>query len=353
MDKIYQCIINLTNNCNLRCKFCFAKSKGYDKNDKIKLESLKRLFDILSESKIKYITFSGGEPLLYPEFFDAINYLHEMEYKPVVAVATNGLKLADYDFAKKILELGVGYIDISLKGKDAIEWLDITKYDGFLKQMKAINNLSKLNADYTCSMVITPENVERFCESVNNAKNAGAKQFSFTFVIDVDKNDVCDLDYLKLHNPMNLVSKFISQIELLNRITNGEWWIEYSYPLCVYTREQLDVLKGYLAGPCYIHDRDILTLELDAKSNIIPCGMLFDDVLGKWEELFSTNDEMNEYINSDKFKQSMEKFNRLPSSDCLSCSYAKSCLGGCPWFWRHCSFETFKKFKISEGYKFL
>lgn len=41
------------------------------------------------------------------------------------------------------------------------------------------------------------------------------------------------------------------QVEELNSITE-EWWIEYSFPLCVYTEEQLNILEGKMAFPCQI-----------------------------------------------------------------------------------------------------
>ena len=60
----------------------------------------------------------------------------------------------------------------------------MTGYDGTEKQHQAIRNLASLPIEFTCSMVITPENVHSFCEAVQIAHDNGAKQFSFTFIID-------------------------------------------------------------------------------------------------------------------------------------------------------------------------
>ena len=74
-SKIKQCTIVLTRECNLRCNFCYVKSAGYMPEDNISYENLKKIVDFCSESKVKYIFFTGGEPLLYPHLIDILQYI--------------------------------------------------------------------------------------------------------------------------------------------------------------------------------------------------------------------------------------------------------------------------------------
>ena len=69
-----------------------------------------------------------------------------------------------------------------------------------------------------------------FCNAVQTAFENGAKQFSFTFIIDNANSSEKDEKYLTKNNPFALVEAFVSQIDQLNNITD-EWWFEYSFPI--------------------------------------------------------------------------------------------------------------------------
>lgn len=332
-----QCTIVLTRACNLRCNFCYVKNAGYDINDKINYNDLKRIVDFCCDSPIKYIFFTGGEPLLYPYITDILQYIKYKKSSIITAVATNGILLKNIDFCKQLLDSGIGYIDISMKGHNSKEWKTITSYDGFLQQKEAIYNLSSLPIEFTCSMVITPENVETFCDSVRIAHDNGAKQFSFTFFIDNNNLKDKNLSYLKKHNPFTLINNFLSHISQLNSITK-DWWIEYSFPMCIYTEEQLSLLKGKLATPCQIHMKNAITFN--TKMELLPCDMYINQKMGQLDKDFSSYCEFKEFTKLPSYKCTMNALRKLPSKICSSCQYLKSCYGGCPVLWKNYSFET-------------
>ena len=87
--KIDQCTITLTRSCNLRCSFCYAKKTGYIDNDIIEYENLKKIVDFCSEAKVKYIVFTGGEPVLYPKLLDILKYIKSKSHKIIPTIATN------------------------------------------------------------------------------------------------------------------------------------------------------------------------------------------------------------------------------------------------------------------------
>ena len=276
---IKQCTIVLTRGCNLRCNFCYVKSAGYVEDDKIKYDDLKKIVDFCCEAKVKYIFFTGGEPLTYPRLPEILQYIKTMNHPITTAIATNGILLKDLELCRTLIDSGVGYIDVSMKGKDRQEWCEMTGYDGSEAQHQAIRNLASLPIDFTCSMVITPENVLSFCDSVQIAHDNGAKQFSFTFVIDNDDAVEKDLAYLQKHDPLKMINDFISQIDKLNTITD-DWWVEYSFPMCIYTQEQLNLLKGRLATPCQIHLKNAITFN--TKMELLPCDMYIYKQLGEF-----------------------------------------------------------------------
>ena len=67
-DKLKQCTIVLTRACNLRCDFCYVKDAGYDPQDMLSYGDLIKIVDFCGEAGMKYIFFSGGEPLTVADF---------------------------------------------------------------------------------------------------------------------------------------------------------------------------------------------------------------------------------------------------------------------------------------------
>lgn len=341
-NTINQCSIVLTRNCNLRCNFCYVKDAGYCEKEMVSFENLKKIVDFCCDAKVKYVFFTGGEPLLYPYLNDILAYIKEKKHPITTAVATNGILLEDFQFSKKLMDSGLDYIDVSMKGKNSQEWVNTTGCDGYIKQQKAIKNLSSLQMEFTCSMVVTLENVYSLCDSVKTALENGAKQFSFTFVIDNDKNIDTNVPYIENHNPFKLIEAFISQMEQLNNVTN-EWWIEYSFPLCMYTEKQLHLLNGRMATPCQIHKKNAVTF--DTQLNLLPCDMYFDRKIGRLGEDFVSVNDFLELRKNNPYKNTIEDISRLPSEKCINCQYFDKCYGGCPVLWNNYSFDELNVYK--------
>ena len=340
--KIKQCTIVLTRECNLRCNFCYVKSAGYMAEDKISYENLKKIVDFCSESKVKFIFFTGGEPLLYPHLIDILQYIKGKQHSMMTAIATDGVLLKDSTLCKGLIDSGVEYLDLSIKGTNSQEWCKATGYDGFDQELQAIRNLSVLPVEFTCSMVVTHDNIFTICDAVKIAHDKGASQFSFTFVIDNDDIEEKDQVYLEKHNPFALVSAFISQIDRLNAITE-DWWIEYSFPMCIYTEEQLSLLEGKLATPCQIHMKNAVTFN--TKMELLPCDMYINQTMGQLGTDFSSYHEFEELTERPTYQCVMETLREQPSSECMACRHLESCYGGCPVLWKHYSFEALKAFK--------
>lgn len=343
-NMLKQCTVVLTRGCNLRCDFCYVREAGYRADDQLSFDDLKRIVDLCGEANVKYIFFTGGEPLTHPHIIDIISYINE-EYPSITpTIATNGILLEDLELCRRLAESGLRYLDISMKGADGASWEAAVGYDGFAKQLRAINNLASMPVELTCSMVVTPESVERMCDAVQAAHDSGARQFSFTFFIDNLESGAKDWDYLKGHNPFALIESFISQIDRLNTITD-DWWVEYSFPICVYTDRQLELLDGRLAGPCQIHLNNAITVN--TKMELLPCDMYIDTVLGGIGGEPSTGQYLETVFESPEYRAVMDGFRKWPSEKCPSCEHLKRCYGGCPVLWKHYSFEALMDFKAS------
>ena len=71
--------IILTTKCNYKCKYCFNEGEK-DKNIRIQsLEHIKKIVNVAKEFGINSIKLTGGEPLLYPQIRELLQYLQMSE----------------------------------------------------------------------------------------------------------------------------------------------------------------------------------------------------------------------------------------------------------------------------------
>lgn len=338
-----QCIVTLTRECNLRCSFCYAKKTRYLKEDYISYDDLLRIIDFCNQANVEYIVFTGGEPLLYPDLCKALKYIQNMGYKMRPTIATNGILLKDSKYCNDLVSLGVQYIDVSLKGSNSSEWLRAVGYDYYLEQLSAIKNISNTGINFTCSMIITHDNVHTFCDTVKQVRDCGGHQFSFCFPVDNSYSHDYGMQYLEKYNPITLMDNFLEKANILDDITDREWWLEFNYPLCMFTEMQLDMLEGRMEAPCHVFHMNGITY--DTKMRLIPCSMYIEDTYGSFGSDYSTYDEFMKYIQNSSFLTDICDIAQMPSVECHSCSRNEMCKGGCPIFWKHCSFEQFKQYR--------
>lgn len=103
---------NYTYLCNLRCKHCYA-SAGKPHPNELTTEEAKDVVKKFADAGVNIVAFSGGEPLMRKDFYDVAKLAHE--YGIFTAVATNAT-LITKDVARKLKEIGIGYVQISLDG---------------------------------------------------------------------------------------------------------------------------------------------------------------------------------------------------------------------------------------------
>lgn len=104
---------NSTRTCNLKCRHCYMDSDARRYNDELTTEEAKKFIDDLADFKVPVLLFSGGEPLIRPDFFELAAHAATKGIRPTLS--TNGT-LITRDVAQQIKSIGVGYVGISLDG---------------------------------------------------------------------------------------------------------------------------------------------------------------------------------------------------------------------------------------------
>jgi radical SAM protein with 4Fe4S-binding SPASM domain len=155
-EKAYQnrrllyAFFELTFNCNFACKFCYnpvlrqgqerGKGKVFEEKP-LSLEEYKELLTKLKKGGVLFVTLSGGEPLVHPDFWDIVASAKKEHF--CIRIFSNG-SLIDKDAAKRMKEMDVFCVEISLYGASKETYKAITgREDGFEKATNAIKYLKE------------------------------------------------------------------------------------------------------------------------------------------------------------------------------------------------------------------
>jgi len=136
---IFYILLNVTNRCNSKCNVCFMNDR------KFKEMSIVDLKFILSKiGKNKSIFLFGKEPTMHQKIFEMIDIIRKSGNFP--EIYTNGLKLSDSEYVRRLKTSGIKKVYFSLDGftEEIYEKLRGDKNQLYIK-MKALQNLKKFN----------------------------------------------------------------------------------------------------------------------------------------------------------------------------------------------------------------
>ena len=182
----YLAMIELTTKCNLRCHHCYVAAGEEKPANELSFDKMKEIINKLSEAGTKEIQFTGGEPLLYPWFFELLEYsAHKI---PSISVSTNGW-LVNEKIANKMAK-NVARVNISLDGMEETHDYIRGVKGSFKKAVNAIEILSKENVPVAVSFIVTPFNIEEIENVIKISKSRGAKFFQAGAVLPAGRGNL-------------------------------------------------------------------------------------------------------------------------------------------------------------------
>ncbi|KLU66861.1 antilisterial bacteriocin subtilosin biosynthesis protein AlbA [Desulfosporosinus acididurans] len=128
---------NTTRTCNLKCAHCYMESDAQKYTGELTTEEGKHFIDDLADFKCPVILFSGGEPLIRPDFFELAEYAISKGLR--ATLSTNGTLITP-EVAKRLKKIGVSYVGISLDGLQDVNDKFRGKEGAFKAAMEGIQN---------------------------------------------------------------------------------------------------------------------------------------------------------------------------------------------------------------------
>lgn len=148
---------NSTRACNLTCRHCYASAGAEPAADELTTQEGFELIEQLEELNVPVLLLSGGEPLTRPDVFDLIAYAREKGIR--VTLSTNGT-LIDKKVARRLKDLGVSYVGISLDGLEKTNDRFRGQEGAFKKALKGIRNCLELDQRVGLRFTITQANYQ-------------------------------------------------------------------------------------------------------------------------------------------------------------------------------------------------
>ena len=135
--------LDVTNRCNMNCPICLANIPAMGFRFDPPIDYFKKVFARLTKFQPKpKIQLFGGEPTVREDLIDIINMARD-DYGLSARVVTNGLRLANEEYAKKLLATGTQLM-FSFDGRDPKIYNKTRKHSRALElKMKALENISK------------------------------------------------------------------------------------------------------------------------------------------------------------------------------------------------------------------
>ena len=177
----YLIVWNFTNSCNLKCKHCYQDAQLEPTADELTLDEKLRFVDTLANAGVKVPMLSGGEPLLHPDFFPI---LEKLASRKMHASAASNATMITPDFAKKLKDTGLGYIEISLDSIIPEKHDDFRGMKGtWGKTVEGIKNCLDAGIFTAISTVFTKNTLDEVDAMVDFAASLGVHRFiHFNFV---------------------------------------------------------------------------------------------------------------------------------------------------------------------------
>lgn len=165
---------DITYACNLNCKHCYA-SAGKKIADELSTEEAKKVIDELDKASVPIIAFSGGEPLVRPDFFELTKYAHDKGF--YIAVATNGTLISKKK-ARDMKHAGIDFVQISLDGSTAKTHDSFRGINGvFDKTIQGIKNTVEEDFFVNIATTATQYNFHEIPAIIDLCKKLNVKWF--------------------------------------------------------------------------------------------------------------------------------------------------------------------------------
>lgn len=169
----------ITNQCNYTCKYCIFSSNSKKDLRELSTDECIKVIDELYDKNFKYIKVTGGEPFLRKDIINILTYMCQKGMH--VDISTNGSSLTE-NIINKLNEIKLDMLHLSLDGKNSFSHEIVRGENTYLKTIRALKQLSKLNLYKRVGTVIHKYNESELEEIINLCINYKVNEIIFSIM---------------------------------------------------------------------------------------------------------------------------------------------------------------------------
>jgi MoaA/NifB/PqqE/SkfB family radical SAM enzyme len=239
--------LNLNYVCNERCVFCASDMTNSVRIDgrgaMLTLDQVERWLGDRRPGKHDQVMLAGGEPTIHRDLLSIVRALSSD--CPDVVIFTNGVRLANADFARAAVQAGITNFEIALFGNTAETHEAVTRLPGsFERTLTALNVLDSLRPEFSFNidlrLLVSRQTVDANPAIVRmvHERAAGVDSFSLNRLIlsehaaDVDAT----ISWADASASINASARLVRQFG---------YKLEYSaMPLCVFEDDNAEFVRN-------------------------------------------------------------------------------------------------------------
>ena len=212
--------VELTANCNLRCKMCYRNYDIQVRDGTLSLIDIHELARQFAQMEIPSLWLSGGEPLMHPDIKEVVRTFSSV--KPLdFCMVTNGLLLFP-DISRSLIEAGLTWLSISIDASNEDTYRNIRGGD-YATVIENIDSFLALREKMgsrlpflRVSFIKMKENADEENTFIEHWKNKAD-------IIDIQTlADYHDLDQFTINDVMESDYKCTAPFTLLSVLPNGD-----------------------------------------------------------------------------------------------------------------------------------
>lgn len=247
--------LELTENCNLNCVHCYGKfGKPTNMENNLKIDEWKKVVDYLVSIDCNSIQLIGGEPLIFKDFNEILNHIHNKGIKHIT-VFTNATLLTDEQI-RLFKEYNVK-VRISLySSREDIHDKIVQVKGSFSKTFKNIIKLKENGVNVSIAIIAMKENES----TINEIKDFLEKNnLTYTKYDVIRPGDISDVQ-----------EHGISDVNILKNVyqTKPEFFIN-----------KMQFYRNSIWNPCWYGK-----IAVTANGDIIPCVFCRNESVGNIKE---------------------------------------------------------------------
>lgn len=171
---------NVCAHCNMKCPHCYAAATSRPSKQELSTDEGRRLIEQLAGVGVRFLIFSGGEPLMRSDLLELLAHAKACGLTP--QLSTNGV-LLDRPKARALADAGVAYVGISIDGQplfnDAYRGLD----RAFLRAVAGLRHARGAGLRTGLRMTVTNRNADQLPALVEYARSIPVDRFYVSHLV--------------------------------------------------------------------------------------------------------------------------------------------------------------------------